>query len=928
MGQQATGGALSTFRNMFGQHRSTVLLIDPHDGGIRDVNPAAEAFYGYGREEFLALHIWDINADPKPAVRRLMREVLDSGGAQFEATHKLRDGTTKPVSVISGPIFPDGPASALLIAVVRDMTPELEARSAFEDSEARYRELVEAAPFAVYVQQDGIFVHANPATLSLFGVKRAKQLLGKRPIDFVHPDDKGAVAERAAGVLNGIEAPPRVSKVVRADGTIVYVEAKGKPIEFRGRPAAQVISYDVTDRIRAEESAAWLAAVVRSADEAIAGETLDGTITTWNAAAERIFGYAAEEIVGDSFKVLLPESDDGAGIEARRKVCETGHVQRILVERRRKDGGIITAALTLSPIRHIGGTIVGVSVIARDVTEEQRVARELEFRSFLLDRAGDWIFVLDPEGWHVLYVNEAACSALGYGIDEIKGMPPREIVESLNNTPVGEVLSESGEALFEIDARSKNGVLIRVEARLQEMRWWDRTVVVVFARDVTERNAAQAEIERMAFHDQYTGLANRILFNDRLETGLRGRKRSRDTLAVLFLDLDHFKDINDALGHDVGDHVLAEVAERLRTHIREADTIARLGGDEFTVLLRGFREVQDAVVVAHKLQQALAMPMHIEGRELYVSASIGISLATAFDETAGELLRKADSAMYRAKENGRNTIQFYDPEMNAAVLERIALEGDLRHALENDELSLVYQPQVALSDGRISRVEALLRWKHPVHGEVPPDVFIPIAEHAGLIDPIGEWALREACRQNREWIDAGLPPTVVAVNASHRQFIHGDLPATVASALEWSALDGSMLEVEITESVAMENAERTLEAFRRLRDLGVRVAIDDFGTGYSSLSHLKRFPIQTIKVDRSFIRDVCFDEHAAAIVHSIVALAHSLDLAVVAEGVETREQLEFLRAEDCDTIQGFLFSRALPPESFARVLERDERLQD
>jgi len=444
-----------------------------------------------------------------------------------------------------------------------------------------------------------------------------------------------------------------------------------------------------------------------------------------------------------------------------------------------------------------------------------------------------------------------------------------------------------------------------------------------------EREAAElatVEIEHLAYHDALTGLPNRPLFIDRLIVALAQAARSKHKLAVLFLDLDRFKDINDSLGHSIGDTLLKAVAERIRHCTREGDTVARFGGDEFTLMLPKVDKVEDVAKVAQKVIETLKIPFIIGERELFVSTSIGISLFPGDGDDPETLVRNADSAMYRAKEQGRDNYQLYAPAMNARALERLALENMLRKAVANGELVVYYQPLVALDTRRIHGVEALVRWQHPELGLLLPAHFISVAEMSGLIVPIGAWVLETACRQVRAWQKRLAIQLTVSVNLSARQFQQADLVAHVSRALDVSGLAAESLELEITESSAMQNADNTIYVLRDMKLLGVRIAMDDFGTGYSSLNYLKRFPIDTLKLDQSFVRDIETDRSAASIVSAVIALAHSLNLEVVAEGVETEEQLDFLSRRNCDRIQGFLFSAPLSAEELEPFLTERARM--
>jgi len=441
-----------------------------------------------------------------------------------------------------------------------------------------------------------------------------------------------------------------------------------------------------------------------------------------------------------------------------------------------------------------------------------------------------------------------------------------------------------------------------------------------------EREASElatVEMEHLAYHDALTGLPNRPLFMDRLILSVAQASRSNQKLAVFFLDLDRFKDINDSLGHSMGDGLLKSVAERIRRCVREGDTVARFGGDEFTLLIPRIDRVDDAAKIAQKILETLKIPFSILDHELFVTTSVGISIYPNDGGDAETLVRNADTAMYRAKDQGRDNYQLYAPAMNARALERLALENMLRKAISHRELVLFYQPVADMKTKTIVGVEALIRWKHPELGLLSPAHFISVAETSGLIIPIGDWVLRTACKQTKMWQKRIDSEITIAVNLSARQFQQPNLTEIISEVLEETGLDAKSLELEITESNAMQNAENTIYTLRELKALGVRIAMDDFGTGYSSLNYLKRFPIDTLKLDQSFVREITTDPTDAAIATAVIAMAHSLDLRVIGEGVETEEQFAFLLKQKCDYIQGYLFSPPLSVEKLeAYLIER------
>jgi diguanylate cyclase (GGDEF)-like protein/PAS domain S-box-containing protein len=457
--------------------------------------------------------------------------------------------------------------------------------------------------------------------------------------------------------------------------------------------------------------------------------------------------------------------------------------------------------------------------------------------------------------------------------------------------------------------------------------------------DITDRKLAQEKIVHMAFHDDLTGLPNRHLLKDRLNQAIKAAKHYDRFAATLFLDVDNFKRINDTLGHDSGDMLLRSIAERLQDYVRQSDTIARsvndeiestvarLGGDEFTVLLSEINTIQNAAKVAQRIFDIMAHPFMIDNHEVFITTSIGISVYPYDGIDAETLLKNADTAMYYAKEQGKNNFQFYAQHMNIAACKRFEMENRLRKALDNKEFHLYYQPQLDIRSGSVIGVEALIRWIDLQNNIVLPGTFIPLAEETGLIVPIGEWILRTACSQNKVWQDAGFPPMYVSVNISSVQFRQPSFIRTVDTVLQDTGLDPHYLELELTETILMETTETAIQTLEELKSMGVRISIDDFGTGYSSLSYLKRFPIDTLKIDRSFVRDVTSDPDDKAIINAIIALARSLNLKVIAEGVETIQQLVCLHEQGSDGMQGFLFSPPLPIDSLTQLLKEGKNLK-
>lgn len=474
---------------------------------------------------------------------------------------------------------------------------------------------------------------------------------------------------------------------------------------------------------------------------------------------------------------------------------------------------------------------------------------------------------------------------------------------------------------YRIITRTNDEIIVYCHGEVEQSSDGKARLISGTTLDITDRIRAESEIQQLINFDSLTGLPNRNMLHDRLRLAIAQAAREHHLVAVIFLDLDRFKGINDTLGHRAGDKLLTTIADRLSACVRESDTLARLGGDEFVIILTGVTHEDGITTVCKKILALVAEPVFIEGQDLYVTASVGIAVYPVDGEDTQTLLKHADLAMYKAKEMERNNFQFFSSEMNVKVLEKMLLENSMRRALEREEFFLVYQPQVDARTGKITGAEALLRWRHPDLGLLAPDKFIYLAEENGLIVPIGEWVIQTACRQNKKWQDEGLPPIRMAVNLSGKQFGMQRLDQIISSIILESNMNPKWLELEITESAIMKNAEQNIITLKRFKEMGIALAIDDFGTGYSSLSYLKHFPINRLKIDRSFVRDITENPEDAAIAETIIAMAHALRLNVIAEGVETRAQMELLSFHNCVEMQGYLFSRPVPAEEFALLLK-------
>jgi diguanylate cyclase (GGDEF)-like protein/PAS domain S-box-containing protein len=599
-------------------------------------------------------------------------------------------------------------------------------------------------------------------------------------------------------------------------------------------------------------------------------------------------------------------------------------------------GGVLLTLLSAAYLKSaVSRSSVIEQIVEQRTAELRATAGELQLRNQALEASANSILITSADGpdFIIEYVNPAFERITGYSPAQVLGRPARLLrrIGGVDEPGVAELYAA-------MVARREAHVTIRSHRRDGTMYWNDVYIAPVrddngevhhlvhIHYDVTETKRYQEQLEYRANFDPVTGLANRNLLHDRLQQALSYASRIDRTVWVAFIDLDRFKFVNDSAGHNYGDMLLKVVAERLVASVGAADTVSRLGGDEFVLVLPQYDSEPMSTETIEKLMAQVSQPIPIGGKEFFVTCSIGIAAFPHDGSSPEALLIHADIAMYRAKEVGRNNFQFFEPALNTKTQARLRIEGALRNALARDQFLLNYQPQVDLSTGRIVGAEALIRWQHPELGMVSPIEFIALTEEMGLIVPIGAWVLRTACAQNQAWQAAGLGKLRIAVNVSGIQFAQPDIVQTVAAALQETGLDPACLEIELTESVVMHDVERAVSTLHQLKSLGVQLSVDDFGTGYSSLAYLKRFPIDVLKIDQSFVRDIASDPDNANIVVSIIALAHSLRLQVIAEGVETMEQLAFLRHHGCDEMQGNYFSRPISATAIDQMLQQGKRV--
>lgn len=645
-------------------------------------------------------------------------------------------------------------------------------------------------------------------------------------------------------------------------------------------------------------------------------------------AYQKILGYSPEELTATWTGEQIHPDDRAQVIKAEEKVRSSGEPQRLECRMRHKDGSWRTLESTIYALLNTGSGNQKLVVVNRDITERRRAEQLLVHNTALLRDEGKYrtifedavvgIFQMTPEGLP-LNVNRALAQIHGYDspehfMAEVSNLFSQLFIHSRQSDEFKRTLNEKGvvrSAEVQVLCRDRTKKWVLANVRAVRDKDGNVTLHEGTLEDITDRKVAENRVKFLAYCDVLTGLPNRTLLEDRLGKALAASRRRKDKVALLFLDLDRFKVINDSLGHSFGDLLLREVADRLKKYAREQDTVARIGGDEFVIVVTGLKDMTDASVAAQRVMDAIVAEFLIEGRRLSVNCSMGISIFPEHGLTSEALIKNADAAMYSAKESGRNRFTFFSEEMNDQVVQRLTLEDGLRAALDRNEFFLMYQPQMDIATGAMVGLEALIRWQHPELGLVPPDKFIRVAEHSGLIAPIGAWVLRTACAQARKWQDEGICAVPVAVNVSAVQFRQPGFQELIRVVLSETALPCQYLELELTESLLLSHADMTASVLLELKRMGVKLSIDDFGTGYSSLSYLKQFPFDKLKVDRSFIRDVGANSDDAAITTAIIRMAKSLGLKVIAEGVENEAQMSFLRALRCDEIQGYYFSKPL-----------------
>ena len=894
---------------------------DPQ-GFFTYANPAAVRLTGYPISELVGMHFTDlVRPDFRPHLaEKYSRQITEAVPSSY---HEF------PIVTRQGRELWIGQNVQLILsedvllgvqAIARDVTDRRAVEEALRQSEERFRLAARATQDIIYDWDVGSGVVIwNEALQEGFGHPTSA---ADADIDWwtgqIHTDDLGRITgSLESAISGGAEFWSEEYRFRRGDGSYAAVLDRGYIARDDSGAAARMIGSmaDLTEQYEAEaaleRSERYFRSLIENSLDIIYVLNPDGTARYVSPSVRRLLGYEVEEIVGrDSLEMVHP--DDAGTVQQMLDEPGTAGVSSFVEVRiRHRDGSWRNFEAVMRNLLE-DPAVAGVVVNARDVTGRKRAEEESGRLAALSRKNPSPVLQCDANGVP-LHVNPAAEKvSRELGFDSVRGLLPRNHEQLVRST------LEKDESVQQVEAGLGDRIFSWTYCPDRET-----DVVYLFGVDITSRRVVEEQLRHDALHDSLTELPNRLLFMERLAHAiLRGKRKESYLFAVLFLDLDRFKVINDSLGHHVGDELLILVAQRLQHCLRTEDTVARLGGDEFAILLEDIGGISDATRVAERIQAELSASVNLSGLEVFTSASIGIALSSSAYERPEYLVRNADMAMYRAKAAGQARFEVFDRAMHAHALARLQLETDLRRAVERQEFVLHYQPIISLDSGRICGVEALIRWAHPDRGMMSPDQFIPIAEETGLILPIGKWVIAEACRQVREWRERFGAEVLasVGVNLSAKQFSQADLVEQISASIERSGLPVSALQLEITESAVMENADAAVVLLGRLKALGVRISLDDFGTGYSSLSHLHRFPLDSLKIDRSFIGRIGTDDRTRQLVQTVLALAGSLGVSAVAEGIETSEQLATLREMQCGLGQGYHFARPLAPPELEGLL--------
>jgi len=915
-----------------------ILVVDKDRNNLFVNNRLCEMF-GYSKEELLQTNAEILHVNHESFLKFAdiaFKAVLEGSALGVDYQFKRKDGSLFWIHIAGDPLT----SQEEVLWTMVDISLRVE-------TIAKEKKLKERLELALLGSNDAIWdfdfndgsTYYSPRWKEMLGFSD-EELPNEASVwnDHVHKEDEDIVQSAIAAHIDGkCEFIDIEHRLHHKNGKWIWVRTRAKAIFDDEGKATRLIgtNTDITEQKKEHLKSNQLAQMVEQTHDSVISTDLEGNILTWNKGSEKLFGYTQEEAISKNIALIYPAEELDAltqNIEALMKEGEFFTDAKVITKNKKQ----ITISLSLSILYNEVGNPSGMVGYSQDISEKIEVQKRLEESNYNLqvylnaiDKIGIGLFVVD-EDFSVRYMNKTLQGWFGDQTGKICYSAVAGLDAPCPYCKLSEVIHENKKVIYEPTTDKGNSF----EIVATSIKNSDGTISKMeFIRDITDQKKAQEnllhekeKLDYQAHHDALTGLPNRPLFNDRLNKAIDNAKRNNTKIALLFIDLDHFKEINDSLGHDIGDEILKIVTSRLKTTLRDTDTLSRLGGDEFTIVIEDLDDTQDASLISSKILKTLSEVIQIQGHNLYVSSSIGISIYPDDGISTQNLLKYADSAMYKAKDEGRNNYQYYNTHMTELAFERVVMEASLRSALINGEFIVYYQPQVNGLTNTLIGMEALVRWQHPTMGLVAPDKFIPLAETTGLIIELDRFVMKTAMKQLSKWYSQGYNPGVLALNLAIKHLQQKDFIAVLHSLLEETKCQPQWLELEVTESQIMTNPEQAISQLKYISNLGIELAVDDFGTGYSSLAYLKRLPIHKLKIDQAFIRDLPYDEEDAGIAKAVIALAKSLNLNIIAEGVETQAQKDFIVRNGCNNIQGYFYSRPVPAVEFEKLLQDEEIL--